>query len=45
MLSIVLGEIDDFAGAVAANADDARSAGSACQRQYNAVREAVNGIQ
>jgi hypothetical protein len=45
MLSIVLGEIDDFAGAVAANADDARAAGSACQRQYNAVREAVNGIQ
>lgn len=42
MLSIVLGEIDDFAGAVAANADDARVAGSACEREYNAVRQAVS---
>ena len=45
MLSIVLGEIDDFAGAVAANADDARAAGSACEREYNTAREAVNGAK
>lgn len=45
MLSIVLGEIDDFAGAVAANSDDARAAGLACERSYNTVREAVNGVK
>lgn len=41
MLSIVLGEIDDFAGAVAANADDARAAGLACQREHSTTREAL----
>jgi len=45
LLSIVLGEIDDFAGAVAANADDARAAGLACERSYNTVREAVNAVK
>lgn len=45
MLSIVLGEIDDFAGAVAANADDARAAGLACQREHSTAREAVNGAK
>jgi hypothetical protein len=30
---------------VAANADDARAAGLACQREHSTAREAVNGIQ
>jgi len=45
MLAHVLGEIDRVAGEMGSHADDARAAGVACERQYNAVREAVNGIQ
>lgn len=41
VLAIVLGEIDRVAGAMAAHADDARAAGLACEREYNAVREAL----
>lgn len=42
VLSIVLGEIDRVAGEMGSYADDARAAGLACQREYGAVREAVN---
>lgn len=45
MLGRVLAELDDFAGEVGRYADDARAAGLACQREYSAVREAVNGAK
>jgi hypothetical protein len=45
MLGRVLGEVDDFAGKVAAHADESRTAGLACQREYNTVRQAVNAVQ
>jgi len=42
LLAVVLGEVDRFAGEVAAHVDDARAAGLACQREHNAAREALN---
>lgn len=45
MLGRVLAELDDFAGEVGRYADDARAAGLACQREYGAVREAVNAVK
>jgi hypothetical protein len=38
LLAEVLGELDDFAGAVAAEADRRGIAGSACERAYDSLR-------
>jgi Tfp pilus assembly protein FimV len=45
MLGRVLSEVDNHTGAVASYADDARDAGLACEREYNTVRQAVNGVK
>ncbi|MFT0547009.1 DUF2514 family protein [Allopusillimonas ginsengisoli] len=38
LLAVVLGELDDRAGALARYADGARVAGLACQRAYESLR-------
>ena len=45
MLGRVLGEIDSHAGALASALDESRTAGLACQREYNTAREAVNSVK
>jgi hypothetical protein len=45
LLAVVLGEVDRFAGAVASAFDESRAAGLACEREYNTVRQAVNGVK
>lgn len=45
MLGRVLAELDETAQSMADHADAARVAGLACQREYNAVREAVNAVK
>jgi hypothetical protein len=41
VLSDVLGEVDDHAGALAAALDESRLAGKACEREYETLRQAI----